>query len=128
MPGAENPAVKQPTRRSFLKTAAAIAGGSAIRGRRVLSAEANKPRVRPNILYALSTGCWGPVSPRGKPLPLVKILDETAAGGFNGVRLTGFPGILEQNHLTVEQYGDELASRGQLGPWSRSASCGGFDV
>ncbi|MEX0676831.1 MAG: sugar phosphate isomerase/epimerase [Pirellulales bacterium] len=106
--------MKQPTRRSFLKTTAAIAGGSAIRGRRVLAAEAeaNKPRVRPNILYALSTGCWGPVTPRGKPLPLVKILDETAAGGFNGVRLTGFPGILEQNHLTVEQYGDELASRG----------------
>ncbi len=34
------------------------------------------------------------------PLPLVKILDETAAGGFNGVRLTGFPEILQaQRHV-----------------------------
>ncbi len=49
---------------------------------------------------------------RGKPLPLLQILDETAAAGFNGVRLTGFPSLLEQNNLSVEQYGDELARRG----------------
>jgi len=60
----------------------------------------------------VSTGCWGPVTPPGQPLPLLKILDETAAAGFNGVRLTGFPAILENNNLTIEQYGDELASRG----------------
>jgi inosose dehydratase len=106
--------VQQTTRRTFLQTAAAIAGSSAIGIRPVLSAdtETKKPRQRPNILYALSTGCWGTVTPRGKPLPLLKMLDETAAGGFNGVRLTGFPGILEQNDITIEQYGDELASRG----------------
>jgi sugar phosphate isomerase/epimerase len=45
-------------------------------------------------------------------LPLLKILDETAAAGFNGVRLTGFPGILEQNKLTLDAYGDALSERG----------------
>jgi inosose dehydratase len=74
--------------------------------------EPARPRVRPNILYALSTGSWGRVPPPGQTYPLLKILDETAAAGFNGVRLTGFPGILEQNQLTIEQYADELARRG----------------
>lgn len=106
--------MKQPTRRTFLKTAAAIAGSSAIGLRPALSADAEtkKPRERPNILYALSTGCWGTITPRGTRMPLLQMLDETAAGGFNGVRLTGFPGILEQNNMTVERYGDELAKRG----------------
>jgi inosose dehydratase len=52
------------------------------------------------------------VEPRGGRTALVEILDETAAAGFNGVRLTGFPGILQQNELSVEQYGEELAQRG----------------
>ena len=30
---------------------------------------------------------------------MLRILDETAAGGFNGVRLTGFPDLLERNGL-----------------------------
>jgi inosose dehydratase len=98
------------TRRTFLRSAAAAVAASAV-GRGLLAAE-GKPRERPNILYALSTGCWGTVTPRGARTPLLQMLDETAAGGFNGVRLTGFPGILEANDLTVEQYGDELASRG----------------
>jgi inosose dehydratase len=105
----------RPTRRTFLQAATlGLATGSALALRRdVTAAEAQtKPRERPNLLYALSTGCWGPVTPRGKPLPLLKILDETAAGGFNGVRLTGFPAILEANGLSIEQYGDELERRG----------------
>ena len=63
-------------------------------------------------MYGLSTGSWGRVNPPGKPLPLLEILDQTAAAGFNGVRLTGFPSLLEANNLSVEQYGDELAKRG----------------
>jgi inosose dehydratase len=99
------------TRRTFLKSAAA--GGTAVAvGRRVSAAEAAKPRERPNILYALSTGCWGTVTPQGKRIPLTQMLDETAAGGFNGVRLTGFPNILQANNLSVERLGEELASRG----------------
>jgi sugar phosphate isomerase/epimerase len=104
------------TRRQFVSVAAAAAAGVPANqvGRYVAAAEPDRPapRVRPNILYALSTGSWGRVAPSGRPLPLVQILDETAAAGFNGVRLTGFPTILEQNGLSIEQYGDELARRG----------------
>ena len=105
----------QPTRRGFLRTATAVAGSiavSAIDGLPAAAGERALPRVRPNILYALSTGSWGHVAPGGSPLPLLQILDETSAAGFNGVRLTGFPDILERNHLTVEQLGDELDRRG----------------
>ena len=42
----------------------------------------------------------------------MQILDETAAGGFNGVRLTGFPDILDRNGMSVDQYAEELAKRG----------------
>jgi inosose dehydratase len=104
-----------PTRRKFLKSTAATFVAGAASGLTSAMCRANppqRPRERPHILYAVSTGCWGPVTPPGQPLPLLKILDETAAGGFNGVRLTGFPDILERNHITVEQYGDELAARG----------------
>jgi len=71
-----------------------------------------QPRVRPHILYALSTGSWNAVVKPGSPLPLRQILDETAAAGFNGVRLTGYPRILEQNDITDDQLGEELARRG----------------
>jgi inosose dehydratase len=103
------------TRREFVGRACAAVAAGAI-GMPVVAkadqATGGKPRVRPNILYALSTGSWGRVAPPGKSLPLLQILDETAAGGFNGVRLTGFPGILKQNNLSVEQYGEELEKRG----------------
>ena len=102
-------------RRQFLKSAAVTAGAAAL-GQRVAhagdAASPRPPRERANILYGLSTGSWGRVIEPGKPLPLLKILDETAAGGFNGVRLTGFPSLLEANGLTLEQYGEELAKRG----------------
>lgn len=105
--------MNDPTRRTFLKSAAAVVAGAASGASSACGANPSpRPRERPNILYAVSTGCWGPVTPPGQPLPLLKILDETAAGGFNGVRLTGFPDILERNRITVEQYGDELAARG----------------
>lgn len=104
------------TRRTFIRSVAAalVAEPAAVCARRLMAAEPERqpPRQRPNILYALSTGSWGRVIPPGDPLPLLKILDETAAGGFNGVRLTGFPAILENNSLSVEQYGDELMRRG----------------
>ncbi len=89
--------MSRPTRRTFLKSAVAAAAGSALSRLDQASAaepDAKRPRERPNVLYAVSTGCWGPVTPPGEPLPLLKILDETAAGGFNGVRLTGYPEIL----------------------------------
>jgi inosose dehydratase len=93
-------------------TAAAGALWQGAAQRPASASELRKPRERPNILYGLSTGSWGRVTPPGQPLPLATILDETAAGGFNGVRLTGFPEILQRNGMSVEQYGDELAKRG----------------
>lgn len=101
-------------RRTFLRTAAAAILGHGAIGRRVVAAAepTPRPRERPNLLYGLSTGSWGRVVAGDKPLPLLQILDETAAAGFNGVRLTGFPAILARNGLSVEQYGDELARRG----------------
>jgi sugar phosphate isomerase/epimerase len=100
-------------RRHFLAgAAAAIASRPLLSSAAEPAADTDKPRERPHVLYALSTGSWGRVIRPGEPLPLLKILDETAATGFNGVRLTGYPAILGQNHLTTEQYGDELAKRG----------------
>ena len=102
------------SRRAFLQTsAAAIATYGVASPRSPLAGESSsKPRERPNILYALSTGSWGRVIERSNPLPLLTILDETAAAGFNGVRLTGFPSLLEQSGLSVDQFGNELARRG----------------
>ena len=106
-------------RRQFVTTVAAtaLATRQALSGSRSCDAAAlapSRPHQRPNILYALSTGSWGRVVKPGEPLPLLKILDETAAGGFNGVRLTGYPNILEQNNLSEEQYGAALQERGLL--------------
>jgi sugar phosphate isomerase/epimerase len=100
-------------RRAFLGTATAGVA-VALMSRLLWADEKAKsgPLERPNVLYGLSTGSWGRVVKGGEPLPLLKILDETAAAGFNGVRLTGFPNILQRNQLSVEQYGDELAKRG----------------
>ena len=107
------------TRRTFLGASAALVGtgvlaGQPLAGQPLAAAEPEHkpPRQRPNILYGLSTGSWGRVAPPGRHIPLLTILDETAAGGFNGVRLTGFPDALTRDGLSVEQYGDELAKRG----------------
>jgi sugar phosphate isomerase/epimerase len=101
-------------RRRWMKGAAAglVAGPGMLAASPAVSSAEDHPRVRPHILYALSTGSWNVVVKRGAPLPLLQILDETAAAGFNGVRLTGYPSILEQNRLTEAQLGDELAKRG----------------
>lgn len=90
-----------------------MAGAAAFNASPALrAAEASRPRVRPNILYALSTGSWGRVAAGNSPLPLLQILDETAAAGFNGVRLTGFPEILERIGLSIDALGNELERRG----------------
>jgi inosose dehydratase len=103
------------TRRQFalLSASAALSGYCGVpSAARAKIAAAEPPRERPNIRYALSTGSWGRVVKPGEPLPLLQILDETAAGGFNGVRLTPFPNILNQNNLTEDQYLEELQKRG----------------
>lgn len=74
--------------------------------------KSNGPFVRPNLLYGLATTSWAREVPPGQPLPLLRILDETAAAGFNGVRIHTYPKILEDNNMTIEQLGDELGTRG----------------
>jgi len=106
--------VNRLSRRSFL-LASGVAGLS-YRGLSTSSAlepgELAKANKRPNVLYGLTTGSWQLVTPPGKPLPLLQILDETAASGFNGIRLTGYPQILEENSVSIDQLGDELQKRG----------------
>lgn len=105
------------TRRQFLATSAGsfLGAVSGLQGiPRESLAATTKPVVRPNLLYGLTTGSWSQVTTPGEPLPLLSILDETAAAGFNGIRLTGYPAILEKNALSEEQLGEELAKRGLL--------------
>ncbi|MBX3411713.1 MAG: sugar phosphate isomerase/epimerase [Pirellulales bacterium] len=72
----------------------------------------NGPFVRPNLLYGLATTSWAREVPPGQPLPLIRILDETAASGFNGLRIHTYPKILEDNNMSIEQLSDELGTRG----------------
>jgi sugar phosphate isomerase/epimerase len=104
------------TRRQFLTASAAslLAGASGVLSTKRVAAADPEPRRRPNLLYGLTTGTWHQETPPGEALPLLKILDETASGGFDGIRLTGYPAILDRNHLTEEQLADELAGRGLL--------------
>lgn len=103
------------TRRRFLTTSAAsvMVGAGALGLRTQIASAANTgPSARPNLLYGVTTGTWSQETKRGEPLPLPRIMDETAAAGFDGIRLTGYPRILEQNEMSEEQFADELAKRG----------------
>ena len=61
-----------------------------------------------NIKWALSAGLWGSLP----PCPFTNILDDMKATGFIGIRLTGFPHILDQYGLTATQMQAEVAKRG----------------
>ena len=105
------------TRRQFLTTSAASALAASAGLQKTgneAAAATGKKRVRPNLLYGLTTGSWSQVIKPGEPLPLLRILDDTAAAGFDGIRLTGYPGIFERNSISEEQFDDELAKRGLL--------------
>ena len=96
------------SRRQFISTGTAIFGSSihSLTG----SSAAPIPQ-RPNIRYGLTTGSWGLVTPPGKKISLLHILDETAETGFDGIRLTGFPSLLKDNNLSIRQLYEELAKR-----------------
>lgn len=119
-------------RREFQKRAfGALAGGQALAWGSMAAAQApptdtspitdtesedsstsNGPFVRPNLLYGLATTSWAREVPPGAPLPLIRILDETAAAGFNGLRIHTYPKILEENNMSLDQLSDELGTRG----------------
>ncbi|HYM12852.1 MAG TPA: TIM barrel protein [Bryobacterales bacterium] len=61
-----------------------------------------------NISWALSLGLWGHLA----PVPFTEILDIMKDTGFTGIRMTGFPGCLQQYDLTVPMAQKELDKRG----------------
>lgn len=60
-----------------------------------------------NIMWALSTGLWD----HYPPCPFTDILDVMKDTGFDGVRLTGFPRLLEHYRLTAAQMHREVSKR-----------------
>lgn len=61
-----------------------------------------------NISWALSLGLWGHLA----PVPFTEILDIMKDTGFIGIRMTSFPGCLQQYNLTVPMLQKELDKRG----------------
>ena len=96
------------SRRQFISTSTAVLGSYS---HSLPGLSASPLPQRPNIRYGLTTGSWGMVTPPGKSLPLLRILDETAETGFDGIRLTGFPSLLKDNNLSIRQLDEELAKR-----------------
>ena len=70
------------------------------------SAEGPLPANR-NIKWALSAALWNYFP----PCPFTSILDDMKATGFIGVRVTGFPHILDQYGLTAAQMEQEVSKR-----------------
>jgi inosose dehydratase len=85
-------------RRAFL---AAIPALSA-----TLAAATSLP-VNRNVKWALSTGLWD----HYPPCPFTDILDVMKETGFVGVRLTGFPHLLQRHGLTEAQLHREVSKR-----------------
>ncbi len=91
--------MKRLSRRSFVGTLAAI-GTTAVLPHRTIAAEPQaastieKPRERPNILYGLSTGSWGRVTPPGQSLAAGADSRRDRRGGLQrraAHRLSGHP-------------------------------------
>jgi sugar phosphate isomerase/epimerase len=60
-----------------------------------------------NVTWALSSALWNSLPPSS----FTDILDVMQATGFIGIRLTGFPRVLEKYGLTAAQLQRELAKR-----------------
>ena len=50
-----------------------------------------------NIRWALSIGIWNDLP----PAPFTEKLDAIKDAGFNGFRMTGYPGFLKQHNLKI---------------------------
>ncbi len=91
-------------RRSFLASAPVAAAGLAANAS--WAAEYIKPANR-NIKWGVSTNIWDQTK-----APYAEILDNMKEAGFIGIRLRGFPDILERWGLTQAQLHAELTKRG----------------
>jgi sugar phosphate isomerase/epimerase len=85
-------------RRSFLVSVPALPA--------TLAAATRLPANR-NVRWALSSALWSHYPPR----PFNKILDVMQETGFIGVRLAGFPSLLEQYGLTAAKMHREVSKR-----------------
>src|SRR5438067_228127 len=91
-------------RRLFLRSVPVAAVGLA--GNPSLAGDYIKPANR-NIKWGVSTNIWDQTK-----APYAEILDNMKESGFVGIRLRGFPGILERWGLTQAQLHTELSKRG----------------
>jgi inosose dehydratase len=91
-------------RRDFLASVPAVAAGLATNP--LFAAEYTKPANK-NIKWAVSTNIWDQTK-----APYTETLDDMKESGFIGVRLRGFPHILERWGLTQAQLYNELSKRG----------------
>jgi len=88
------------SRRTFLASLPALTAT-------LLRAAEQLPAQR-NVRWALSAALWRNLP----PCPLPSILDIMQETGFVGIRLTGFPGILERYQFTAARLHTELSRRG----------------
>jgi sugar phosphate isomerase/epimerase len=93
-------------RRELLAAAAGLLGP--LRER----AAALDPDSGRNIKWAVSSFLWtSTVWPDQPPLPYTDMLDVIRDTGFDGFRMTGWPGILDRINLTLPQLEKELSKR-----------------
>lgn len=90
-------------RREFIASASMIGAGL---GAGLAGAEESRPANR-NIRWALSAALWNS-RPSAK---LADILDVMAATGFIGLRVTGFPHMLDRFGLTAAEFEREISKR-----------------
>ena len=91
-------------RRNFLISASVAA--AALAANPVWAAEYVKPANK-NVKWGVSTNIWDQTK-----APYGEILDNMKESGFIGIRLRGFPGILERWGVTQAQLHTELSKRG----------------
>jgi inosose dehydratase len=91
-------------RRNFLASVPVVAAGLAATPS--VAAQYARPANK-NIKWGVSTNIWDQTK-----APYPEILDNMKESGFIGIRLRGFPGILERWGVTQAQLHSELSKRG----------------
>jgi inosose dehydratase len=73
-----------------------------------LAAAQSRLPANKNVKWGLSLGLWNYF----RPAPFTDVLDVMKDTGFIGIRLTGFPGVLEKYDITAAQMEREVSKRG----------------
>ena len=89
-------------RREFLTTMSTTLAASRDRAGTAFAA------IGPNLKWAVSIGLWNDQP----PTPFTDMLDVIKDTGFDGFRMTGFPGFLDAHNLTESILEKELSKRG----------------